>query len=103
MAWATLGGVAGVVAGVTFAVLGSPEAAWPTYGIARVWLALRRQLPWQFMTFLADAHRRGFLRQAGAVCQFRHIELQHRLASREVSGAGVSMSSQPTVSIRHLR
>jgi len=32
------------------------------------------------MSFLADAHRRGVLRQAGAVYQFRHIELQHRLA-----------------------
>jgi hypothetical protein len=34
------------------------------------------------MGFLADTHRRGVLRQAGAVCQFRHIELQHRLANR---------------------
>ena len=34
------------------------------------------------MSFLADAHRRGVLRQAGAVYQFRHIELQHRLATR---------------------
>ena len=29
------------------------------------------------MTFLADAHQRGVLRQAGAVYQFRHIALQH--------------------------
>jgi hypothetical protein len=35
------------------------------------------------MDFLADAHRRGVLRQAGAVYQFRHIELQHRLATRD--------------------
>jgi hypothetical protein len=34
------------------------------------------------MRFLADAHQRGILRQAGAVYQFRHIELQHRLATR---------------------
>jgi len=34
------------------------------------------------MAFLADAHQRGVLRQAGAVYQFRHIELQHRLATR---------------------
>jgi len=26
--------------------------------------------------------RRGILRQAGAVYQFRHIDLQHRLATR---------------------
>jgi hypothetical protein len=35
------------------------------------------------MSFLADAHRRGVLRQVGAVYQFRHIELQHRLANRD--------------------
>jgi hypothetical protein len=33
------------------------------------------------MTFLADAHQRGVLRQAGAVYQF-HVELQRRLATR---------------------
>jgi hypothetical protein len=55
-------------------------AMWPWYGIARIWLALRHRLPWRLMSFLADAHRRGVLRQAGAVYQFRHIELQHRLA-----------------------
>ena len=54
----------------------------PSYEIARIWLTLRHRLPWQFMGFLADAHRRGVLRQAGAVYQFRHIELQHRLANR---------------------
>ncbi len=32
---------------------------------------------------IADAHQRGVLRQAGAVYQFRHIELQHRLANRD--------------------
>jgi hypothetical protein len=34
------------------------------------------------MSFLADAHQRGVLRQAGAVYQFRHVELQRRLAIR---------------------
>jgi hypothetical protein len=34
------------------------------------------------MTFLADAHQRGVLRQAGAVYEFRHVELQRRLATR---------------------
>jgi hypothetical protein len=32
------------------------------------------------MTFLGDAHRRGVLRQAGAVYQFRHARLQDHLA-----------------------
>jgi hypothetical protein len=57
-------------------------AAWPSYEVARIWLALRHRLPWWLMGFLADAHRRGVLRQAGAVYQFRHIDLQHWLATR---------------------
>ncbi len=58
------------------------RSAWPYYEIARIWLALRRRLPWRLMGFLADAHGRGVLRQAGAVYQFRHLELQQRLAPR---------------------
>jgi hypothetical protein len=58
------------------------QAAWGSFAIARGWLALRRRLPWRLMSFLADAHQRGVLRQAGAVYEFRHIELQRRLANR---------------------
>jgi hypothetical protein len=83
----TAGGLAGdaalaVVMGVTFGVASSFAVAWPSYGIARIWLALRHRLPWRLMTFLDDAHKRGVLRRAGAVYQFRHIELQHRLTTR---------------------
>ena len=59
------------------------EAEWPSYVITRQWLAFHHRLPWSLMRFLADAHQRGVLRQAGAVYQFRHIELQHRLANRD--------------------
>lgn len=48
-------------------------------------VCLRRRLPWPLMGFLADAHRRGVLRRAGAIYQFRHIELQHRLANRSAN------------------
>jgi hypothetical protein len=58
------------------------ETAWPSYMLTRGWLALHGRLLWPLMSFLADAHRRGVLRQTGAVYQFRHIELQHRLATR---------------------
>jgi hypothetical protein len=79
------GVVAGIVSGAVVAVLGgvvgSFKAAWPWYEVARMWLALKHCLPWPLMDFLAEAHRRGVLRQAGAVYQFRHIELQHRLAN----------------------
>lgn len=56
-------------------------AVWPLWLVTRVWLASRRQMPWRIMAFLADAHRRGVLRQVGAVYQFRHIELQQQLAA----------------------
>jgi hypothetical protein len=59
------------------------ETAWGRFVLARYWLALRRRLPWRLMGFLADAHKqRGVLRQAGAVYQFRHVDLQRRLATR---------------------
>ena len=55
---------------------------WPHFELARAWLALRGRVPWSLLLFLADAHRRGVLRQTGAVYQFRHIALQRRLAAR---------------------
>jgi hypothetical protein len=60
----------------------SSQTAWYRYISARIWLARRHQLPWALLNFLEDSHQRGVLRQAGPVYQFRHIELQHRLAGR---------------------
>ena len=49
--------------------------------VTRIRLAVTGRVPWRLMSFLADAHeRRGVLRQAGAVYQFRHIDLQRHLA-----------------------
>ncbi|WP_241251307.1 NACHT domain-containing protein [Candidatus Protofrankia californiensis] len=59
---------------------GLSQAAWGWFALARLWLAASGQVPWRFMGFLADAHERGVLRQVGAVYQFRHVELQRRLA-----------------------
>jgi hypothetical protein len=71
----------GVAAGLTVGlVAASVQSSYGAFVIARFWLAARRRLPWQFMTFLADAHRLGVLRQIGAVYQFRHLELQRHLA-----------------------
>jgi len=76
---------AGVTSGIVFALTASAlNTAWPSYQLSRAWLTLRYRLPWSLMTFLEDAHERGVLRQAGAVYQFRHIELQHRLANRDI-------------------
>ena len=58
------------------------RTAWPSYIATIGWLALHHRLPWSLMDFLADARERGILRQAGTVFQFRHIDLQHRLATR---------------------
>jgi hypothetical protein len=48
----------------------------------RGWLSLTHRLPLALPNFLADAHRNGVLRQAGAVYQFRHARLQDRLAEQ---------------------
>jgi hypothetical protein len=45
----------------------------------RICLPLTGRLPWATMAFLEDAYRRGVLRQAGAVYQFRHARLQSHL------------------------
>jgi hypothetical protein len=79
-----LGVVVGLVGGPVLGFgLSAAQTAWPSYVLARGWLALGHRPPWSLMDFLADAHRRGVLRQSGAVYQFRHIELQHRLANRD--------------------
>jgi hypothetical protein len=94
VAAALFGALFGIVFGVVIGVISSFQiAAWPSYEIARVGLMLRHQLPWSLEGFLADAHRRGVLRQAGAVYQFRHIELQHRLASRNANERQASTST----------
>jgi len=89
---ATLG--TGIVAGLGIALpsgLGFTEPRpWPDYQICRVWLALRRRVPWKLMGFLEDAHRLGILRQAGPVYQFRHAQLQSRLAEVEANRGGRS-------------
>jgi hypothetical protein len=72
--------VAGLAGGLSFTL---DQTAWGWVVVARGWLAIRRRLPRRLMAFLADAHEhRGVLRQVGAVYQFRHLELQRRLATR---------------------
>jgi hypothetical protein len=61
-------------------LLGGSSGAWLSYLDARLRLAVRGRLPWRTIAFLNDAHRRGVLRQTGAVYQFRHIRLQEQLA-----------------------
>ncbi|NGY60697.1 NACHT domain-containing protein [Lentzea sp. NEAU-D13] len=82
--------VRGVVTGLTTTALvalvigiltGVSARAWGRWVIVtRFWLPLTGRLPWRLTGFLTDAHRRGVLRQVGAVYQFRHARLQAYLA-----------------------
>ncbi|MFI1658133.1 NACHT domain-containing protein [Streptomyces sp. NPDC020472] len=56
-------------------------SAWGRFTVARWWLASTGRLPRRLTAFLADAHRRGVLRQTGGVYRFRHIELRRSLAA----------------------
>ncbi|MFL6121387.1 BTAD domain-containing putative transcriptional regulator [Actinophytocola sp.] len=71
-----------ILFGLATCLAGCVARAWGIYTLTRLWLALRRQLPLHLMRFLEDAHRRGILRQAGAIYQFRHPRLQERLVTR---------------------
>jgi hypothetical protein len=66
--------------------VGISLSAWGWLLVARLWLCGTGRLPWRLMAFLDDAHRRGVLRQAGAVYQFRHARLQEQLASADPGG-----------------
>ncbi|MEW2618828.1 NACHT domain-containing protein [Streptomyces sp. NPDC048106] len=57
--------------------------------LVRGWLPLTGRLPWRVQAFLTDAHKRGALRQTGAVYQFRHARLQHHLIADSSTAASV--------------
>jgi len=70
----------GLLLGASLTLILLMSRAWPRFVLVRAWLALRGELPWRLMAFLADARRREILRQVGGVYQFRHIRLQETLA-----------------------
>lgn len=85
--------VRGLAYGLTVGLAAAlSQNAWWYYTLTRHHLATTRQLPRDLTAFLTDAHeRRGVLRRAGAVHQFRHLDLQQHLAAPErsqESGAG---------------
>jgi hypothetical protein len=85
----TDGPLVGIEVGLVFGIEGAFGAgigyglcltAWGQWvAIARIWLPLTGRLPWRLVAFLDDACRRGALRRAGAVYQFRHARLQDHL------------------------
>ncbi|RSM47030.1 NACHT domain-containing protein [Amycolatopsis balhimycina DSM 5908] len=77
---ATQAVIAGILFGLAVGLAVCLARAWGAFTMMRLWLAARGHLPWHLMGFLADAHRRGVLRQVGGVYQFRHERLQARLA-----------------------
>ncbi|MFI7065927.1 NACHT domain-containing protein [Kribbella sp. NPDC050124] len=64
------------------AALAEDGRTWLLYQLTHVRLTFQGWLPWRLWRFLDDAHRRGVLRQAGAVYQFRHALLQDHLAGK---------------------
>ncbi|GAB3905152.1 hypothetical protein GCM10029964_099980 [Kibdelosporangium lantanae] len=84
-----VGIVGGVLDGLAFGLVvglglgagvGLSLTAWGQWLVlGRLWLPLTGRMPWRVMAFLEDACRRGVLRQAGAVYQFRHARLQEHL------------------------
>jgi hypothetical protein len=87
LAVGAVGLLIGTVTGLVVAVFANPRSSWLSYVAARCYLAVRGHLPWRLMRFLANAHERGVLRQAGAVYQFRHVRLQDYLATRGTTPA----------------
>ncbi|MFE3638695.1 helix-turn-helix domain-containing protein [Streptomyces sp. NPDC059168] len=73
-----IGAVAGIGGGASYALAFTAWGQWIL--LTCIWLPLTGKLPWNTLSFLDDAYRRGVLRQTGAVYQFRHIRLQHHLA-----------------------
>jgi len=55
-------------------------SAW-WYGVAVALLAYQGAIPMRPLRFMEDAHRRGVLRQAGVMYEFRHARLAQRLRS----------------------
>ncbi|MCC3774883.1 NACHT domain-containing protein [Streptomyces sp. UNOB3_S3] len=73
-----LGLISGLCGALGYALTLTAWGQWVVF--SRIWLPLTGRLPWDVVAFLEDAYRRGVLRQAGAVYQFRHARLQDHLA-----------------------
>jgi len=70
--------------GIGYALSLTAWGQWVVF--ARVWLPLTGRLPVAVTAFLDDAYRRGVLRRAGAVYQFRHARLQDHLTNTFTAG-----------------
>ncbi|MGW0958286.1 NACHT domain-containing protein [Streptomyces gelaticus] len=78
----TAGIMSTLLPAAVFALLVLLTRAWPRFLLLRLTLAVQGKLPWNLIRFLSDARKKQLLRQSAGAYQFRHIRLQHRLASR---------------------
>jgi hypothetical protein len=78
--WFGISHALGVGGGLAVGIAYVSSGPYGRFSQARIWLSCQRRLPLRLMTFLADAHERQVLRQVGSVYQFRHPQLQKRLA-----------------------
>jgi len=76
----------GVAFGVILICLITICSTWGIFLISRACLAVSGRCPWRLMRFLADSRSLGVLRQVGGVYQFRHNQLQDRLAAEARPG-----------------
>lgn len=74
-----LGLIGGIVGALGYLLSMTAWGQWLMF--TRLCLPLTGRLPWAVRDFLDDAYRRGVLRRAGAVYQFRHARLQDHLAT----------------------
>jgi DNA-binding SARP family transcriptional activator len=75
--WLAVAFECGLIGTLTYVLAFTAWGQWLLF--TRIALPLTGRLPWSTMAFLDDAHRRGVLRQVGAVYQFRHARLQGHL------------------------
>lgn len=73
------GAITGLLGGLMIAA--AAASPWIGYRVAHGWLAFQRKVPWRLMAFLDDSYKRSVMRQVGAAYQFRHLQLQKRLAT----------------------
>lgn len=74
-------GPGGLAVLLAAAILMGTFTVWGRFVLVHAALAAMGRIPWRFMDFLADAHKRGVLRQVGPVYQFRHVRLRDQLAA----------------------
>jgi hypothetical protein len=79
--------------GSTFGLMAGLGLPTDVYTFVKLRLWLTGNVPWRMMSFLEDAHRLGLLRQVGPVYQFRHADLQDRLATQHEETATKAIDS----------